>query len=360
MGVKSPPLTSFLLYKYPPKLSPMASSNSDKKIIVVVGATGNQGSSVAHTFLELPDWHVRCVTRNPSSPASQSLSSLGAEVVKADLADLLSLKQAFQNANAIFVNTDFWEIFRAPHNSDIPEADRSKLAFDQEVLHGKNAAIAAASIPSLERFVYSALPPMAKYSKGKYARSYHAESKATIVEYIETEQPQLAKKTSIIYLGVYNTNAFVTPRFDPASGKFKYILPLKSETKLPIVDAKETTGPLVRALVEDEAPGTKLLAYDTDSNLSVAEIANLWARVSGRETEVVEVSLETMHKQFGIPMELLDSPGFIAEFGYLSCVDGHIEPPQLKRELVTKSFEKWLEERDWKEILESTGASAQK
>ena len=87
---------------------------SNKKITVVVGATGNQGSSVAHTFLDSPQWHVRCVTRNPSSSASQALKDLGAEVVQGNLSDLSSLALAFKDANAIFVNTDFMKHIADP------------------------------------------------------------------------------------------------------------------------------------------------------------------------------------------------------------------------------------------------------
>ena len=46
----------------------------DKKIIVLVGATGRQGGSVARTFLSATQssyWRVRCLTRNPSSEAAK-------------------------------------------------------------------------------------------------------------------------------------------------------------------------------------------------------------------------------------------------------------------------------------------------
>jgi NAD(P)-dependent dehydrogenase (short-subunit alcohol dehydrogenase family) len=119
------------------------------KIIVVVGATGNQGSSVAHTFLKLPGWHVRCVSRNPSSPASQALASLGAEVVRADLSDASSLSTAFSNANAIFLNTDFWETYRSPATATLAKekgTTDSEIAFEVEVSNGTNAAHAAAAV----------------------------------------------------------------------------------------------------------------------------------------------------------------------------------------------------------------------
>ena len=320
----------------------------DKKVIVVVGATGNQGSSVAKTFLNLPKWHVRCVTRNISSPASQALAALGAEIVQADLSDISSLSRAFEKAVAIFLNTDFWASYAAANAATMTqekgEKTSSEVAFDQEVLYGKNAAIAAAGVQTLERFVYSAFGSFKKHSKGKYSLSHHIDSKATIVEYIEKEQPDLAKKMSLIYLGAYTSNPLLKPAFESASGKYNFMLPRK-EMMLPIIDAKNSTGTFVRALVEDENVGTKLLAYD--SNLSLAEIADLWSRVSGKEASFVEVSIDTMHRQLGIPMEILDALGFLTEFGYTAGIDNIIEPSQLKTKVQTKSFEEWLKDQDW-------------
>ncbi len=320
----------------------MASSN---KIIVVVGATGNQGSSVAKTFLNLPNWHVRCLTRNPSSDAAQALTVLGAEVVKGDLSDITSLSRAFENANAIFLNTDFWETYRGTESQ---RKGDSEASFAQEVSHGKNAAIAAAGVKSLERFVYSALGPMKRTSKGKYPHSYHWESKAAIVDYIEEEQPELAKKASFIYLGAYTTNAFLVPQLDPGSGKYTFVLPMKRNSRMPIIDPSSSTGPFVRALIENEEPGKKLLAYD--SYLTIGEVVNVWSKASGKDAVLQEVTIDYMNKKLGVPIEVLDGVGYVEEFGYMAGLES-IEPDQLTIKVETKSFEEWLKGRNWEEIL---------
>lgn len=324
-----------------------------KKIITVIGATGNQGSSVANTFLTLPNWHVRCLTRTPSSAAAQALAAQGAEVVQGDLTDLTSLAKAFENASAIFVNTDFWATYypaKAALDAEGKEPEpASHKAFDYETNNGKNAATAAASVPTLERFVYSALSPIAKGSKGKYTRSLHSEAKSWIVEYIENQQPELAKKTSIVYPGVYNVNRMLTPRPDPNSGKYAFMLPVEKETKLPIVDPKQSMGPFVRALIEDEAPGIKLLAYD--SYLTTGDVVDEWSKASGKDATFVPISVQTMHEKMKLPWELLDAPSYLTEFGYTAGIDGIIEPSQLKKKVETKSFEDWLKERNWDEVL---------
>jgi len=323
---------------------------SSKKTIVVVGATGNQGSSVAHTFLKLSNWNVRCLTRNPSSETAKALSNLGAEVVQGDLSDTSSLTRAFSNANAIFVNTNFWEHYRAGLKNGVAEPEAGKAAYEAEVSWGKNAAHAAAAVPSLERFVYSVLPGSKKFSNGKYSKSYHHETKATIVEYIMEEEPELAKKTSLLYLGGYTANPLLNPKFDAATGKYNFLVPLGADVKLPIINPNSSTGPFVRALIEDEPAGTKLLAYD--SYLKIGDVVALWSKASGQEAHHMHVPSTVMHEKFGLPKEVLDGIDAFLEYGYMGGIDGWIEPHQLKKKVQIKSFEEFLNEKDWEKELE--------
>lgn len=58
---------------------------TDKKLIAVFGATGNQGGSVVQTFLhdaKLKDeWSVRGVTRDVTKDSSKKLAAQGVDVV---------------------------------------------------------------------------------------------------------------------------------------------------------------------------------------------------------------------------------------------------------------------------------------
>ena len=49
----------------------------DEKLVAVVGATGNQGGSVARRLLEEGGWRVRCLTRDPDKPEARALRRLG-------------------------------------------------------------------------------------------------------------------------------------------------------------------------------------------------------------------------------------------------------------------------------------------
>jgi uncharacterized protein YbjT (DUF2867 family) len=88
---------------------------SDKKIIAVVGSTGTQGGGLARAILADSNggFAVRAITRDPSKEKAQALKSAGAEVVKADIDDVESLKKAFAGAYGVFGVTNFWEHFSA-------------------------------------------------------------------------------------------------------------------------------------------------------------------------------------------------------------------------------------------------------
>jgi uncharacterized protein YbjT (DUF2867 family) len=121
---------------------------SDKKTIVVIGATGAQGGGLARAILrdEGSPFSVRAVTRNPDSDNARALSDMGAEVVKADLDDRASLERAFDGAHGAFCVTNFWESFS-------PEKEK-------EQAHNMAAAAKAAG---LEHVIWSTLEDTRKW-----------------------------------------------------------------------------------------------------------------------------------------------------------------------------------------------------
>jgi uncharacterized protein YbjT (DUF2867 family) len=86
---------------------------ADKKIIAVVGSTGAQGGGLVAAILSDPNggFSARAITRDPSKDKATAMASKGAEVVKADLDDVESLKKAFAGAYGVYAVTNFWEHF---------------------------------------------------------------------------------------------------------------------------------------------------------------------------------------------------------------------------------------------------------
>ncbi len=113
---------------------------SERKTIVVTGATGLQGGAVARRLL-LDGWHVRGLTRNAASKRARALEVLGAEVAQGDMAEAASLRPVFEGAYGVYsVQNPF---IGGP---------------EQEVRQGKNVAEVAKDA-GVEHLVYGSAGP---------------------------------------------------------------------------------------------------------------------------------------------------------------------------------------------------------
>jgi uncharacterized protein YbjT (DUF2867 family) len=118
-------------------------SSNSKKLIAVIGATGQQGGSVVRALQAQGQFKVRALTRNPGKHRK-----LADEVVEADLDRPETLKAAFAGAHGVFLVTNFWE----------PGADELKQA---------TAAVRAAKEAGVKHFIWSTLPDVESISGGK-------------------------------------------------------------------------------------------------------------------------------------------------------------------------------------------------
>ncbi len=179
-----------------------------QNLLVVIGATGTQGGSVVDAFRGEPTWKIRGITRNVSASRAKRLSTLGVEMVEADLDDVDSLSCAFQGATVVYGVTDFWKPLSDPSLTKTrkPGQSLSRWAYEYELQQGKNIFDAAAKINTLERLIFSTIADVAEHSEGKYTRAYHADTKAHAEQYGKQQYPELWRKTSTIQVGVYLSN----------------------------------------------------------------------------------------------------------------------------------------------------------
>jgi uncharacterized protein YbjT (DUF2867 family) len=77
--------------------------HTNKKLIVVVGATGQQGGAVVRALQAGNQFKVRALTRNPAKHRE-----LAEEVIQADLNRPETLRAAFEGAHGVFLVTNFW------------------------------------------------------------------------------------------------------------------------------------------------------------------------------------------------------------------------------------------------------------
>ena len=117
--------------------------STNKKIIAVVGATGQQGGAVVRALQAGKQFKVRALTRNPAKHRG-----LADEVVEADLNRPETLASAFNGAYGVFLVTNFQE----HGTSELKQA---------------TAAVRAAKDAGVKHFVWSTLPDAEAISKGK-------------------------------------------------------------------------------------------------------------------------------------------------------------------------------------------------
>ncbi len=78
--------------------------SNNKKLIAVIGATGQQGGAVVRALQADSQFKVRGLSRNPDKHRE-----LADQVVNCDLNRPQTLNSAFEGAHGVFLVTNFWE-----------------------------------------------------------------------------------------------------------------------------------------------------------------------------------------------------------------------------------------------------------
>jgi uncharacterized protein YbjT (DUF2867 family) len=118
--------------------------HTNKELIAVVGATGQQGGAVVRALQSGNQFKIRALTRNLAKHRE-----LADEVIQADLNRPETLTAAFEGAHGVFLVTNFWE----EGTDEVNQA---------------TAAVRAAKDAGAEHFVWSTLPNVETISGGKF------------------------------------------------------------------------------------------------------------------------------------------------------------------------------------------------
>jgi len=171
----------------------------NKKLIAVVGATGQQGGAVVRVLRAGNQFKVRALTRNPAKH-----SELADEVIQADLNRPETLAAAFEGAHGVFLVTSFWG----------EGADEVEQA---------TAAVRAAKDAGVKHFVWSTLPDVEAISGGKL-HVPHFTGKAKVDRIVK--QAGFANHTFVIAPFYYQNLTGVLAPQKQADGSVGWALPL--------------------------------------------------------------------------------------------------------------------------------------
>lgn len=315
-----------------------------KDLLVIIGITGNQGGSVARTFLTGPElrsrYRIRGITRNISSAEARSLSAQGVEMVSTDLHDVKSLQRAFEGAHVIFSVTDFWKPCMNPQNqAKVRELGKHIGVFSAELEfeQGRNIADTASHVPGLQRLIVSMTCSPQKWSNGLYRTIYHFDAKANMIDYIKEKHPDLAVKMSELNMGAFFRAWKFAPIHAPnrqVDGSFLLALPCDPDVPIPFVDPPNDTGILVAGLLSLK-PGVQL--YGESETMTWNEWLALWGKTLGKEVRYKRLAVEDFEAELvkthppSFGTELGEMFEFMGEYGY----DGG-DPACKRRQQVSK------------------------
>uniref|UniRef100_A0A060TD84 ARAD1D41052p n=1 Tax=Blastobotrys adeninivorans TaxID=409370 RepID=A0A060TD84_BLAAD len=272
------------------------------KLLVVTGATGNQGGSVINSILRDPElsqkYKIRAVTRNSSSSKAKELALKGVEVVEGDLDDNESINSALKGANVVFAVT--------LTNYD---GDMSK-----EITQGKALADAAV-YNGAEFIIFSTISSPSKISGGKYNKVAHFEAKYTVEKYIRS----LPIRSAFYCPGSFYSNFTRVMRPIPTGdNEFAIRSVMAPDTVLPLVDIERDTGSFIGAILFDEDKYNGQTIMGCSQLLSCSDMAKTISEVTGKQVKYEQISEEDLVQN--LPPLLADALRemfvFYREFGY--------------------------------------------
>lgn len=247
------------------------------KLLTILGATGNQGSSVANYVVADPvlskEYSVRAVTRDPQKPAAQALAAKGIEVAQGDLDDIDSIKAAFKGAHTVFAVT--FTIY-----------DEQLKA--REVRQGK--AIADAAVEAgVKYLIWSTLSSPTLESKGKYSKVESFDSKYEVEQYIRSLPIKSAFFAPSSFMQNYLSGMGPHPVGD---GTFAISNIIRPDTKFPHIDIEGDTGKYIGAVLAEPVKFEgKVLSAATDF-WSMEEVAQILTRLTGKTVKYKQIPVD--------------------------------------------------------------------
>ncbi|WP_373538880.1 NmrA/HSCARG family protein [Chamaesiphon sp.] len=282
----------------------MATSN---RTILVTGATGHQGSAVAHHLLKRGNFQVRALVRDQHTPAAQSLHRLGAELRVGDLDQQASLEHALQNVYGVFSMQGL--------NDGI----------EAEIREGK-ALVDVAKAMGIGHFVYSSVG-----SAERKTGVPHFDSKFQIEEYVRASGLPYTILRPVFFLFNYNVMRIVE------TGTLSQ--PLSPDTKLQQL-SEEDYGEMVSEVFARFTDFANRAIEVASGEMTMPEVAAAFTRVLGKNVAYQQIPFAAFEQQAGEEMTTM--------YRWFENVGYGADLAQLKRDFPAPTdFESYLREHDW-------------
>jgi uncharacterized protein YbjT (DUF2867 family) len=273
------------------------------KILVVLGATGQQGGSVINYVLNDPElsqaYKIRAITRDVNSEKALKLKKK-VEVVQGDVLDRASLSIALKDANTVFSMTT---------PSFGPDA------FEVEYNSGKSIADVAVE-QGVEYIIFSTLPAVKEISGGKYTHVVPFDAKAKIEQYIRGLKIKSAFYSPASFMENFQAQTFLAPREAP-DGTWILARNTSPQTQFPLIDAVGDSGKFVGAILAEPEKYEGKTFCGAAAIYTLEEIAAIMSKATGKTVIYKQVSNEEFKKSLPFMADLFaEGFSFGEEFGY--------------------------------------------
>ncbi|KAI5918452.1 hypothetical protein F4810DRAFT_691934 [Camillea tinctor] len=277
------------------------------KVLVVFGATGQQGGSVIDHVLndsELSqEFTIRAVTRHVDSAKSKQLKERNVEVVQGDMLDQDSLGQVLTGAHTAFAMT----MPSFDPNSAIIEYNSGKAVADVALDKG------------VEHIIFSTLPSVSHISSGKYTKVAFFDTKAKIEQYIRSLS---GIKSTFYAAGSFMSNfrnQAISPR-RALDGSETWVMTshLSPQAQVPLLNAAGDTGKFVGAMLADPDKYAGSTFCGATALYSLEEVAEIIARATGKLVVYRQIPLAEFIGSLpsGVGNVFAETFSYFGEFGY--------------------------------------------
>ncbi len=258
-----------------------------KQLIVVTGATGQQGGATARALLKAGH-SVRAMTRKPDGEAARALAGLGAQVVRGDLDEPASLKQALAGAWGVFAVQNTWE-----------------AGVEGEEQQGKRIAEVAKAV-GVQHYVYTSVG-----SAHRKTGIPHFDNKARVEEKVRA----LGFPSWVIIRPVFFMENLLSPWFKPAIDGGQLAVGIKPTTPLQVV-AVQDIGQYGKLAFERHAELNGKAIDIAGDALTMPQAAEIISRAAGRQVVHFQVPIAEVRKfseDFALMLEWFDAVGYDAD-----------------------------------------------
>jgi len=312
--------------------------SQQKKLIAVVGATGEQGGSVLNHLLSSGRYRVRALTRNPLKLQSIALKTKwGAdlELVKCDVSSANEVLSAFTGCWGAFCVTDFWS------NPDV--------MIEKEFDYGKNLLDSAVQA-NVTHVVWSCRPDVTAFSQGKIPLP-HCDNKFRVEEYARTQfkgRSDVKTTFSFVYAGVYMQNfLFRLPGLGLALNTdgflYNYPIPLQPTVRLPLLNITEFGG-FVLPMFDNYVQFNNRRVFAYNEYITIPQFFKLIAQTLNTKAIYIACSYDDFLQITG-SNEFVQTFKFFNEYEYYCGLDRGESPAQIYPNLM--SVEDAVKHIDW-------------